>query len=318
MDVMHRVDPELRTGLARFPPMDFTREPLALIRERAGRLWAAAPVRLDLGVDVQKRQIAGPDGDALGLLIYVPREATAPRAAVLYIHGGGFVLGSAAMADAANRALAADLGCTIVAVDYRLAPETPYPGPVEDCYVALRWMHANAGELGIDATRIAASGRSAGGGLAAALALLARDRGEVSLAFLQLMSPMLDDRTCTSEDPHPFTGELLWTNVHNRFAWRAFLGGGPGRTGVPAYAAPARASELAGLPPTCICVGALDLFLEESMEYARRLTRAGVASELHVYPGAFHGFDTVAAAQIAAAAAHQMREALRRALRSKA
>jgi len=308
------VDPQLLAWIERFPPMDFARESLAAIRDRVGQLAASAPVPADLEVDVAERRIPGPDGNALGLLVYAPRQASAARPALLYVHAGGFVLGSAGMADAANRSLAAELGCTIVSVDYRLAPETPHPGPVEDCYTALRWIRANAGDLGVDARRIAVSGRSAGGGLAAALALLARDRKEVDVAFLHLVSPMLDDRTCTRTDPHPCTGTFLWTIAHNRFAWRALLGGEPGAPGVSPYAAPARAADLSGLPPTFIAIGALDLFLEESMEYARRLTRARVPTELHVYPGAVHGFDAVPGASIAAAAANHSRDALRRAL----
>lgn len=311
----HLVDPELLAGLSLFPPMDFASESLASIRERAGRSSAGAAVCAEPEVDVAERQIAGPGGDMLGLLLYLPREAPTPRPAILYIHGGGFVLGSAGMADGANRSLAAELGCTIVSVDYRLAPETPHPGPVEDCHAALAWMYGNAADLGIDPRRIAVSGRSAGGGLAAALALLARDRGELGVAFLHLMSPMLDDRTCERDDPHPFAGQFLWTPMHNRFGWSALLGGEPGRAEVSPYAAPARATDLAGLPPTCISVGALDLFVEENMEFARRLTRAGVPVELHVYPGAFHGFDAVPTAQVALAAVRQSRDALRRALR---
>jgi acetyl esterase/lipase len=157
-------------------------------------------------------------------------------------------------------------------------------------------------------------GESAGGGLAAALALLVRDRGELSLAFQHLLYPMLDDRTCVTADPHPFTGEFVWTPDQNRFAWAAFLGTAPGSANISPYAAAARAENLAGLPPAFLSVGALDIFLEENLDYARRLTRAGVPVELHLYPGAYHGFGIAAAARVATAAERDSKAFLRRAL----
>lgn len=168
----------------------------------------------------------------------------------------------------------------------------------------------------MDAGWIAIGGASAGGGLAAALGLLARDRAEAPLAFQLLIYPMLDDRTVTMNDPHPYTGEFIWTHNANRFGWTALLGQEPGSADVSPYAAAARADDVAGLPPTYICVGALDLFLEEDMEYARRLMRAGVPTELHVYPGAYHGFNMAAEAQVAQAYTRDFINALRRALRS--
>jgi triacylglycerol lipase len=237
--------------------------------------------------------------------------------AVLHIHGGGYVVGSAEMTDLSNRRLAADVNCAVFSVDYRLAPETPHPGPVEDCYAALKWLHGNAAVLQVDRTRIAVKGESAGGGLAAALALLARDRAEVSLVHQHLIYPMIDDRTGAdnSVDAHPFVGDYLWTAVHNRFGWASLLGVPPGTAGISPYAAAARAENLDGLPPSFISVGALDLFLEEDLEYARRLTRAGISVELHVYPGAFHGFDIAPqSARVAVAAARDSADALRRAL----
>lgn len=211
------------------------------------------------------------------------------------------------------KSIVSTIGCVAVSVDYRLAPETPHPGPVEDCYAALTWLYTHAEELGVDTTRIALAGASAGGGLAAGLAVLTRDRGEVPLAFQLLIYPMLDDRTVTSTEPHPHTGEYIWTPEANRFGWTALLGQEPGGTGVSPYAAAARADHLEGLPPTFISVGALDLFLEEDMEYARRLMRAGVPTELHVYPGAFHGFNMVADAKVSQAMARDQFDALARA-----
>jgi acetyl esterase/lipase len=205
------------------------------------------------------------------------------------------------------------IGCAAVAVDYRLAPETPHPGPLEDCYAALQWLFTHADELGIDPGRIAVGGSSAGGGLAAALALLARDRGEIPLLFQLLIAPMIDDRTCTLANPHPYTGEFIWTPQANRFGWTSLLGQEPGGADVSPYAAAARAEHLEGLPATFINVGALDLFLEEDMEYARRLMRAGVPTELHVYPGAYHGFRMAADAQVTLAAERDQLSALKRA-----
>lgn len=214
---------------------------------------------------------------------------------------------------AANQLTAAAADCVIVSVDYRLAPETPHPGPIEDCYAALKWLHDEAGSLGVDAARIAVAGESAGGGLAAALALLARDRGEVRLIHQHLIYPMIDDRTCTAE-PHPYAGEFVFTPNSNRFGWSALLGCAPGAEGVSPYAAAARAEDLTGLPSTYIAVGALDLFIEENLEYARRLIRAGAPTELHIYPGAYHGFDAVSEGALAKAARNHSLTALRRAL----
>jgi acetyl esterase/lipase len=236
---------------------------------------------------------------------------------VLHIHGGGYVLGSARSSDATNRALVAELNCAVFSVEYRLAPETPYPGPLEDCYAALAWLHAHAGDLRINTTRIGVAGESAGGGLAAALALLARDRGKLPVAFQHLIYPMIDDRTGApgSTCENAFVGHHVWTRTQNVFGWTALLGTAPGGADVSPYAAPARAINLEGLPPAFIAVGALDLFLEEDLAYAQRLARAGVPIELHVYPGAFHAFNMPPhTARVAQSAVRHSREALRKAL----
>ncbi len=288
MSSEHLVDPELRATLALFPTFDFTPETLAELR--------AQPLPAAYGADdgsrpitVETHHLTGPDGDELRLLVYRPGGGAAIKPGYLQIHGGGYILGTAEVSDLRNRTLALETDTIVVAVDYRLAPETPHPGPVEDCYAGLLWLHREAEALGVDPARIAVGGESAGGGLAAALCLLARDRGEVKVAFQHLIYPMLDDRTAAAE-AHPYTGQFIWTPDSNAFGWRALLGQEPGSAGVSPYAAAARAEYLAGLPPTFIAVGALDLFFEEDLEYARRLVRAGVPTELHVYPGAYHGF----------------------------
>ena len=185
---------------------------------------------------------------------------------------------------------------------------------MEDCYAGLAWLHAQAAALGVDPGRVVVTGESAGGGLAAALVLLAKHRGEFPVAFQHLVFPMLDDRTVTQPDPSPFLGQFVWTRDSNRFGWTALLGGPPGGADISPFAAPARASDLSGLPPTFMICGALDLFLEEDLDYARRLIRAGVPTELHIYPGAPHGFMFMPDTQVSRTFARDSMGALARAL----
>jgi triacylglycerol lipase len=304
------VDPELAPMLDLFPAMTITAENLAEVR---ARVLPTPPVE-ECGVTLRETEVPGPAGaPPVPVRIYHPPAGEARPGCLLHIHGGGYVAGAARNLEFAHRPLAARLGCVIVSVDYRLAPETPFPGAIEDCYAALAWTCAEAAALGIDVTRIGVIGESAGGGLAAALALLARDRGEYRLAFQHLIYPMLDDRSCV-RDPHPFAGEFLWHRANNHFGWSSLLGHEPGRDDVSCYAAAARAGDLAGLPPAYISTGALDLFLDENVDYAARLLRAGVPAELHVWPGAFHAFDLVPDARVAVAARRASLEALSRAL----
>lgn len=224
------------------------------------------------------------------------------------------MLGSVAGDDQYVEPLTDAVDCVVVSVEYRLAPDVPFPGPLEDCYAALTWLYTHAGALGVNPQRIAIGGGSAGGGLAASLGLLARDRGEVPVCFEVLMYPMLDDRNTRSAQEvgsdHP-----VWDRAGNRFGWQCYLGREPGGEDVPDHAAPARAENVSGLPPTFIGVGELDLFLDENIEYARRLLRAGVPTELHVYPGAYHGFDVfVPAAGVSRRAREDVARALRHAL----
>ena len=293
------VDPELLPLLDLFPAFEFTPDNLPERRAAVVEMQRAMPP-LDDAIVPEEQFVPGPDGSRpVRVLVWRTPGASGPLPAVLHIHGGGYVLGSPDQNKPTHRAIVELAPCVVVAPQYALAPEQPHPAPVEDCYAALRWMQAASAELGIDPARIGVSGESAGGGLAAALALLARDRGEVSLAFQHLIFPMLDDRTCVDPDPHPHAGQHVWTAESNRFGWTSLLAAEPGSEGISPYAAPARAPELSGLPPTYISVGALDLFVEENLEYARRLMRAAVPVELHVYPGAYHAFNVSPTAAVA-------------------
>lgn len=306
------VDPELRPLLDQLPDIELTRELLPALRAMPSAVVCEATP--PGAVSIANLEVPGPTGAPnVRLAVYTPRAAAGPLPCVFHVHGGGFIAGSAEAYEPLHRQTVVKTGAILAAVSYRLAPETPFPGAIEDCYAGLAWVFRNAARLGIDPARIGVMGESAGGGLAAALALLARDRGELRLAFQHLIYPMLDDRTCTAP-PHPYAGEFLWTASSNRFGWSSLLGHEPGREGVSPYAAPARAEDLAGLPPTFISTAALDLFVEENLEYARRLLRAGVPVELRLYPGAFHAFDLLSTAGVSVAAREESLAALARAL----
>lgn len=243
------------------------------------------------GVSSVDKKIPGPAGAPdVFVRIYQPTDRPATLPALLWIHGGGYVLGSVERDDLLAKHLAKVGQCVVASVEYRLAPEHPFPAPVEDCYAALKWLATHSAEFGINTSRIAIGGASAGGGLAASLALLTRDRAEVEVAFQLLIYPMIDDRNiapASATVPDTF----VWTRENNLMGWRALLGREPGGAEVSPYAAASRATDLRGLPPAYIPVGDLDLFLDENILYAQRLLAAGVPTELHVYPGAFHGFN---------------------------
>ncbi len=311
MSTLHLVDPELRDALV--PTLPLTTETLA--QRRAESLKAAAAIpRPDL-TDIATDEISVPSAfgaDPIRVLTYRPLGAQTSLPAIVHVHGGGFVMGSPEMKDAENRLFASELKCAIYSVDYRLAPEAPHPLPLQDIYSVFAWLHANAAELGVDPARIGIKGESGGGGLAAGVALYARDHAGPKFAFQHLIYPMIDDRSAVRDDLNPNVGEFVWTKGSNHFGWRSLLAKEPGSGDVSPYAAPSRATSLAGLPPTYISVGDLDLFLEENIEYALRLTRAGVPVECHVYPGAYHGFYRVTGARVTRQAERDTREALRR------
>ncbi|MCC3273571.1 alpha/beta hydrolase [Arthrobacter zhangbolii] len=298
----HLIDPEIVDLLDVFPVLNLSSETLPSVREMMGAPVEDAPDPQELFPDVTTTEyfVPGAEGDPdVRVLYYEPKnKTTTSSAGMVWIHGGGYVIGSADADEILCRRIVAETGASIASVDYRLAPETAAPGLVEDCYAALRWLHGKAAEFGIDAARIAVGGASAGGGLAACLAILARDRGEFPIAYQLLIYPMLDDRTASTRDPHPYAGEFLWTQSDNRFGWTSILGHEPGIDGVSPYTAAARVESVAGLPAAFISVGALDLFLEEDIDYARRLIAAGVPTELHVYPGAYHAYDMNPQAQV--------------------
>lgn len=277
------------------PAMGASADILAEVRARTDAMSLAAMGQATAAVEMTERLAEGaPGAPDVRLLVYRPVDLPVRAPAMLRIHGGGYVFGTAEMGDAANRAWAASLGCVIVSVQYRLAPDSSFPGPLDDCFAALVWLHGQAGALGVDPARIAVRGESAGGGLAAALALLARDRGGPAILHQNLIYPMIDDRTGSTAPRNPMSGEFVWTARDNAFGWASLLGTAPGGEGVHHHAAPARAGDLAGLPPTFIGTAALDIFVDENLDYARRLIHAGVPTELYVAPGAFHGFDAIA------------------------
>jgi acetyl esterase/lipase len=276
---VYRAMPSDLMGLEDIPA---TRQRVRQLREKM-RAVPAPP-------EVECTQLELPASPPVAARHYRRRDlGPTPSAALLWIHGGGMVMGDLDMDDAWCRRVADQLGIHVIATDYRLAPEYPYPAPIEDCYVALSWVFENALDLGIDPTRIAVGGASAGGGLAAGLCLLARDRGDHAPAFQFLMYPMLEDREIDESSPSA-SDPKVWNATANRRGWECYLAAVA--DDVPIYAAPARATDLSGLPPTYICVGELDLFLKENMAYASSLTRSGIPTELRMYPGAFHASNT--------------------------
>lgn len=290
MSFRERADPEITPILDLVPPIDLSGDiPEARRRIDAARRELIAGLPDIPEVTTRDVHVPGLEGDPEVLVrIYEPVAGPHSGAALSYIHGGGMVLMSVDDTDFHCKRIVRDVGCLVTSVEYRLAPEHPYPAALHDCYAALTWLHDHADELGVGRDRIAIGGASAGGGLAAGVALLARDRGEVPLCFQWLVYPMLDDRNETPSS-HEITDPSVWNRASNLRAWEAYLGDLHGGD-VPLYAAPARATveDLRGLPPAYLDVGEVDAFRDEDIAYAQRLLQAGVAAELHVTPGAFH------------------------------
>jgi acetyl esterase len=305
-------DPELAAAAAAMPQIDDVDVERA--RARFAELVATFPAPDESGVTLREELVPGPDGAPdIPLLIYTPERVAAP-AAIYDVHGGGFIVGTAKSGHAHNLRLAREVGVVVVSVDYRLAPEHPFPAPLEDCYAGLAWTAKNAGALGIDPDRIAIHGISAGGGLCAALALLARDRGGPAIAFQYLGVPELDDRLDTPS-MRTYTDTPVWSRPRAEFSWDAYLG--PGRRGtadVSPYAAPARATDVSGLPPAYVSAMQFDPLRDEDIAYAQTLLQTGVPTELHVFAGTFHGSSMVQAAAISRREADEAVVVLRRAL----
>ena len=275
------IDTELRAALESISDIRLTRESLCDLRETF-----SAPLPPNPRVQTERLSITTSE-QSVPVLLYRKSDRPA-QAALVWAHGGGFVFGTAEDSRARNIALECD--CTVVSVDYRLAPENPYPGAVDDVYCALHWVAEHSGSLGIDPDRLALGGTSAGAGIAAGVALQIRDHSTLSLRCLVLLSPMLDNLHATVSgriEDHPF-----WNRRASLSAWVMYLGGEPG-SDAPVYAAPARAVDVRGHPPTYICVGSEDLFRDEGIEYAEKLLAAGVSVELAVYPGMYHGAEVL-------------------------
>ncbi|WP_232295061.1 alpha/beta hydrolase [Parafrankia sp. EUN1f] len=266
-------------------------------------------------VQVTEHRAPGPEGAPdVTLTVLRPRAAHGPRPAIYHVHGGGMVAGDRHSGMHLFLPFVVDHGAVVVSVEYRLAPEHPDPDPVEDCYAGLVWTADNAAELGIDPGRLIIAGPSAGGGLAAGTALIARDRGYPKLSHQVLVCPMLDDRF---ENPSSrmLDGEGMWDRNDNLFGWTALLGDRRGGPDVSPYAAPARAADLSGLPRTYIDTGSADSFRDEALIYAQRLSQAGVSVDFHMWGGGFHGFDiTGADAALARASVTTRADFIRRAL----
>jgi acetyl esterase/lipase len=308
MDIGARIDPELASVVAAMGGSGQT-----LDAEQIASSINRPAVVLSDEVERTEHLVPGRDGDpAVPVRVHRPKGAAGALPGVYDIHGGGYIGGSYDDSDVRFDTWCPRLQYVGVSVDYRLAPETPYPGPLEDCYAGLQWTFEHAAELGIDPARIGISGFSAGGGLAAALALLARDRGGPDIAFQMLVYPMIDDTMTT---PTSGWDVPIWNPASNESGWKSYLGAIYGDDDVPYTAAPSRALDLSNLPPAFVQVGALDGFCDENIVYAQRLNQAGVALELHVYPGAPHGFDGLGgSAEIAKRARRHQREWLTRQL----
>jgi acetyl esterase/lipase len=289
-------DSELGAALAAIGdlPSTVTPEMIPMLREHS----IMPPVsddelRRDGEYEIEERTVPGPPGEPdISLLICRPTGGTGPVPALYDIHGGGMILGDNRTGIVGALEMAAEFGAAVVSVEYRLAPEHPHPAPVEDCYAGLVWTAKNAAELGIDPDRIVVAGGSAGGGLAAAVALLARDRGGPALLGQLLLCPMLDDRNDTPSG-YQMVGVGLWDRTSNETGWTALLGDARGGPEVSPYAAPARATDLSGLPPAFVDVGTADLFLDEDVAFAQRIWAAGGRADLHVWAGGFHGFEAL-------------------------
>ena len=292
MDTRHLVDREIAPIIDLFPRVDLDAAPIAQIRARAAETYSILPQPVIAPERLLVPSIHG--GPDIPVFLYRPAETRPGGGAILHIHGG-VVMGSVEQMQAGPAALAAAAGVPVASVEYRLAPEHPFPAPQEDCHSALTWLAGQADALGFDAGRIIVAGESAGGGLAAALAIMARDLGGPAIAGQLLTYPMLDHRTGGDACPYqnPTTGEFIWTRASNRFGWRALQGDYKIDDARRGWFSPSLADDLSNLPPAYVATGSLDLFFDENLDYARRLVAAGVPVDLHSYAGAIHAFNAI-------------------------
>jgi acetyl esterase/lipase len=299
MDPKQRLDPELVAPLEGFMAATgggFNLHDLAGMRAMVAAMIAGAKGQAPSipGVESTDLEVPGPKGaPAVAVRLYRPKDARDALPVLVWMHPGGWVLGSIELEDLMAREVAKNVRCAVVSVEYRLAPEHPYPAALEDCYAVLKWVAGDGKKHGLGKGRIAVGGSSAGANLAAGVALLARDRGELTLGFQMLIYPALNDRNLAQVGPN-VAENLFWSRENMLMSWQAYLEHRQATAEVPIYAAPARARDLSRLPPAFIAVGGLDMFLDECLDYAARLTAAGVNTEVHVYPGAFHAFDAFA------------------------
>ena len=305
-------DPELAAAVAMLPTLDVSDIPAA--RATMKELRAGLPVPDETGISVTDVTVPGPAGAPdVTLRIYRPDEVTGPIG-IYDVHGGGFILGDIDASHAGNVALARAVGAVVVTVEYRLAPEAPFPAPLEDAYAGLVWFAEHAADYGVEPARIAIHGISAGGGLCAGLALLARDRGGPAIAFQYLGVPEVDDRL-TTPSMTAFTDTPIWNRPNAIVSWDSYLGEGvPGSADVSPYAAPARATDLSGLSPAYVSTMAFDPLRDEGIAYGLALLAAGVPVELHLFPGTFHGSTLIEGAAISQREITERVAVLRRAL----
>ncbi|MET0136028.1 MAG: alpha/beta hydrolase [Kibdelosporangium sp.] len=309
----YAIDPELAPWLDMMPTISLASAAdvvtaRALLTER----WSQVP-RYEPETEVEITDTVVPGSPDVPVRVYRPAGG-GPRPGLLYIHGGGFIIGTIDMMDPLLTEVVDKLGVVVVSVDYRLAPEHPFPAPADDCYAALAWMANKATELGVDADRIGIAGESAGGGLAAGVALMARDRGGPALCFQYLGVPEIDDRL-TTDSMTAYVDTPIWSRPKAELSWASYLGSVvPGSADVSPYAAPARAADLSGLPPTVVTACQFDPLRDEDIEYARRLLHAGVPTELRAYAGTFHGSASIAEAAVTKRMKADLLDDLRRGL----
>lgn len=305
----NRIHKELLSTFKNLSPMELTEERLPLIREVNKKL--IEPYK-NSAITQKEYYAIHKNNVKVRLKVYAPINQKQDLPVVLFIHGGGYVFGTVEGNDAKCAQYVKEVNCVVVSVDYRLAPEHPYPAAIEDCYLALQWIVENQQSLSVDIDRLAVVGGSTGGGLTAALSLLSRDRQGPNIKFQMPLFPMIDD-SCSTFSSKEFTDKRIWSKDLNQFAWSMYLKNVEGEA--PKYAAPMREEDFSHLPPTYTTVGTLDPFRDETMNYVKALTEAGVPVEFHLYPGGFHEFESIVPdAQISQKATSESIEALKRGL----